>query len=120
MVPAEYFGLPGSSRSGENASRKSVPQRSPPASRIGLHSSSVVPGYVVLSSTTSWPFRRLAAIALVVSSTAVRSGSRDLSSGVGTQMMITSASRSRVKSAVASNRPASTTLRIISDGMCSM
>ena len=37
-------GLPGSTRSGENARKKSTPAVRPPASSIGLTSSSVVPG----------------------------------------------------------------------------
>ena len=49
--------LPGSSRSGENARKKSSPQRSPDSSRIPRTSSSVVPGYVVDSRTTSCPRR---------------------------------------------------------------
>ena len=61
-----YCLFPGSSRSGENARKKSVAICSlsgpcaighckPLASRIGNTSSSVVPGYVVDSSTTSCP-----------------------------------------------------------------
>ena len=60
-TPPTIFGMvlvvkarrPGSSRSGENASQKSCGHRRPLASRIGFTSSSVVPGYVVDSRTTS-------------------------------------------------------------------
>src|SRR5665213_3522871 len=48
-------GLPGSTRSGLNARNTSVPILSPAASSLGCMSSRVVPGYVVLSSTTSIP-----------------------------------------------------------------
>ena len=44
MVRVENFSLPGSSRSGEKASRKSSGQRKPLFSRMGSTSSSVVPG----------------------------------------------------------------------------
>ena len=47
--------LPGSTRSGENARKKSASAFSPPASSIGCTTSSVVPGYVVDSSMTSCP-----------------------------------------------------------------
>ncbi len=51
-------GLPGSSRSGENARKKSRPHREPARLRgAGSRISSVVPGYVVDSSTTSCPGR---------------------------------------------------------------
>jgi hypothetical protein len=53
--PATIFGIvavvnrefPGSSRSGEYARKKSVPEYRPVASRIGFTISSVVPGQVV-------------------------------------------------------------------------
>src|SRR2546425_9497613 len=45
-------------RSGENARQKSSPTFSPLSSSIGSRSSRVVPGYVVLSSTISWPERK--------------------------------------------------------------
>jgi hypothetical protein len=62
-MPPTIFGVlrspnssfPGSIRSGENARAKSRPADSPEVSRIGLTSSSVVPGYVVDSSTTREP-----------------------------------------------------------------
>src|SRR5438093_4093059 len=50
--------LPGSTRSGENARKKSSPTLSPVDSSDGSISSRVVPGYVVDSSTTSWPDRK--------------------------------------------------------------
>jgi hypothetical protein len=48
-----YCLLPGSIRSGENARAKSLPASRPPASSAGRTTSSVVPGYVVLSRMTS-------------------------------------------------------------------
>jgi len=50
-----YVGLPGSTRSGENATNTSSPTVRPLPSSRGRITSSVVPGYVVLSSTTSSP-----------------------------------------------------------------
>jgi hypothetical protein len=44
IVRHENAGFPGSSRSGLNAKKKSFPARNPDCSRIGLSSSSVVPG----------------------------------------------------------------------------
>ena len=44
IVDAEKIGLPGSSRSGLKARKKSSPIRSPPDSRIGRTTSRVVPG----------------------------------------------------------------------------
>ena len=82
---------PGSTRSGEKARWKSTPAVRPDtSSRIGANSSRVVPGYVVLSSVTSWPRRRWAASARVASLTMLRSGSRFALSGVGRQMMTAS------------------------------
>ena len=49
--------LPGSTRSGENARKKSSPTLRPVDSSAGSISSRVVPGYVVDSSTTSCPLR---------------------------------------------------------------
>src|SRR6266545_1021995 len=62
-------GLPGSSRSGEKPKKKSSPERKPVDCRIGLTTSSVVPGQVVDSRTISWPRRRYLAIVRVVVST---------------------------------------------------
>ncbi len=79
--------------------------------------SSVVPGQVVDSSTTSWPGRSRAAMARVVRSMKVMSGSRCRVSGVGTQIRMASGSSSRLKSAVASNRPARAAALSASVGM---
>ena len=53
---------------------------------MGSSTSSVVPGQVVDSSTTSWPARSQGASASAVRTTNDRSGSRSRVSGVGTQM----------------------------------
>ncbi len=55
-------GLPGSTRSGEKARKKSTPALSPVASSSGCTTSSVVPGYVVDSRITSIPGWRCSAI----------------------------------------------------------
>ena len=59
---AEKSGLPGSSRSGLYARKKSSPALRPVASRMGKTTWRVVPGYVVLSRMTSCPGRSRAAI----------------------------------------------------------
>jgi hypothetical protein len=64
--------------------------------------SRVVPGYVVDSRTTSWPSRRFWLMVRAVASMNERSGRLSSWRGVGTQMMIASASLSRLKSPVAS------------------
>jgi hypothetical protein len=64
-----YVLLPGSMRSGENASAKSFPASSPPDSSAGRTTSSVVPGYVVLSRITSWPLRRYCLISFTAETT---------------------------------------------------
>ena len=85
---------PGSTRSGENARWKSFPASRPDSrSRIGSTSPRVVPGYVVDSSTTSWPARSRLPISAAASRTIDRSGSRCLESGVGSAMRIASTSR---------------------------
>ena len=55
VLPVWNRGLPGSTRSGLNARNTSLPTVRPDCSSIGLSSSRVVPGYVVLSSTINWP-----------------------------------------------------------------
>src|SRR5439155_1441306 len=55
MLRVVNIAFPGSTRSGEKASRKSSSAFRPPASSIGCTTSSVVPGYVVDSRITSWP-----------------------------------------------------------------
>ena len=76
-IPETIFGvfcspqvwLLGSIRSGENPTWKSAPARRPdPASRIGTNTSSVVPGYVVDSSTTVAPARTCGASSRAASS----------------------------------------------------
>ena len=85
--------MPGSIRSGEKARLKSTPALSPDAfSRIGRTSSSVVPGYVVDSSTTSVPRRSSRPAVSEAARTAVRSGPSASDSGVGTQMTMVSGS----------------------------
>ena len=54
-VAQRVVGAPGSTRSGEKARLMSSPTRSPDASSSGTSRSRVVPGYVVDSSTISWP-----------------------------------------------------------------
>ena len=68
---------PGSTPLGEKARWKSVPALSPlPASRRGCTCSRVVPGYVVDSSTTSWPFWSRVAICSAAETRILKSGSR--------------------------------------------
>src|SRR5665647_1361719 len=88
----EYSLLPGSSRSGENTRNTSLPTSNPIDSRRGLISSSVVPGYVVLSKQMSWPGRRKGSIPSSDSMTNDRSGPRSRLSGVGRHRIITSVS----------------------------
>jgi hypothetical protein len=57
MLRVVKVALPGSTRSGEKARKKSRPALRPLSSSFGWTSSSVVPGYVVLSRTISWPAR---------------------------------------------------------------
>ncbi len=112
--------LAGSMRSGAKATAMSSPTCRPLDSSIGTKSSWVVPGYVVLPTTTSWPLRAR----LVISSRAramwETSGSFDLVSGVGTQTLITSQRESRLKSVVADRCPASTARAMASSGTSSM
>src|SRR6185295_10580202 len=100
------FALDGSTRSGENARKKSSPTFSPVASNIGCSSSAVVPGYVVDSSTTSMPGCRYLAICSAAATTYDMSGSLVLRNGVGTQMLTVSSSLRTEKSVVASSMPA--------------
>jgi hypothetical protein len=85
--------FPGSTRSGAYPRKKSLPTFAPVRSRIGCTISSVVPGYVVDWSTISWPARRFAATDSAAETMYWTSGVRVFESGVGTQ--IVSASRSR-------------------------
>ena len=66
----------------------------PDPTKRGSSTSSVVPGYVVDSSTTSCPGRRMRATSAAAATMCVMSGSLDLESGVGTQITMTSASPS--------------------------
>lgn len=86
---------------------KSTPTRRPPASSAGRTTSSVVPGYVVDSSTTSIPGRRWAATAATALSTAARFGAPCSVSGVGTQMTMELARAITAASAEAVNPPSS-------------
>jgi len=101
VLRIEKSRLPGSTRSGENTRKKSLPHFRPPLSRIGSTTSSVVPGYVVLSSMMSCLFLRCFNIVFAASTTYDRSGSLNFEKGVGTQMKITSAFSSSEKSAEA-------------------
>ena len=109
MLRVVNCALPGSTRSGENARKKSRPAASPFSSSMGWTTSSVVPGYVVDSRMTSCPLRIVAAQASTALTTYERSGSFVFRSGVGTQMSMTSMSPSRAMSDVARKRPALTT-----------
>src|SRR5215510_14119582 len=96
--------LPGSILSGEKARKKSFPTRKVVLSSSGSTSSAVVPGYVVLSSTMSWPACRYWRICLVADKIKEMSGSRLLLKGVGTQMLTLSTSRKKLESRVGVNR----------------
>ena len=109
---------PGSTRSGENATWKSRPATSPHSSSSGAIRSRVVPGYVVDSTTTSWPDCRTPLSARVADISGPRSGSRLAVSGVGTQMSTASQRASGCAWRVASMRSATAASR--SDGMSSM
>ena len=85
---------------------------------MGLTSSSVVPGYVVDSSTMSWPGRILGTMARAVAWMKELSGSRWRPSGVGTQMRIASQSRRRSRSVVAVKRPLLAAAATRSGPMC--
>ena len=109
---------PGRRAPGENASAKSLPASSPDSSSSGTRWSRVVPGKVVDSSTTSWPFAITPASVRAAPSSGPRSGSRFRFSGVGTQTRIASApcrSTARVVKLVRSGTACSR-----SDGMSSM
>src|SRR5690606_24510408 len=81
LVP--YLGLPGSTRSGEKARKKSSPTLSPVLSSAGSMISRVVPGYVVLSRMITCPLRSVDLIASVAATMNDTSGSLYLDSGVG-------------------------------------
>ena len=100
-----YLALPGSTRSGLKARWKSLPTLRPPRSSMGLTTSSVVPGYVVDSRTTSMSLCIRFEISLAELIIYERSGCLNLSSGVGTQMVTTSHSAMRSKSEAAERRP---------------
>ena len=92
MSRPELAGSPGLTRSGTNARSKSRPATRPlPASSVLRSGPEVVPGYVVDCRTMSWPRRSPLATNRAASRTWVRSGSRDSSIGVGTQMTTASA-----------------------------
>src|SRR6185312_16123329 len=97
--------LPGSTRSGEKQRKKSSPTCSSRFSNVGSSTSRVVPGYVVDSSTTSWPGRSASATDSVAVTTNDMSGSFVLPNGVGTQIEMTSHSPKRDMSNVASSLP---------------
>ena len=80
--------LPGSTRSGENARKKSVPAFNPLASKIGFTNSVVVPGYVVDCKIINMSFRKIDLTNLAALSIYERSGVCALSKGVGTQIKI--------------------------------
>jgi len=115
-----YIALPGSTRSGEKARKMSRPTLKPFCSNIGTRTSSVVPGYVVLSSTISMSLWMYFATCPAASTMLERSGSFVLRNGVGTQMLTVSASASAEKSEVARSSPAATASRIASEGISPM
>ena len=72
-------------RSGEYATEKSLFTTRPDVfSSIGIHISSVVPGYTVDSKITIFSLERIFPTALQASSKYVKSGRFSLSTGVGT------------------------------------
>ena len=95
---------PGSTRSGEKASEKSLPAARPDSSSMGSSRSRVVPGYDVDSSTTSCPARSTRVRAWVASTNGPRSGSRLTVSGVGTHSSTASACASGPTRVVGSSR----------------
>ncbi len=114
-----YSLLPGSRRSGENARKTSRPGVSPRFIKIGAKVSRVVPGKVVDCRMTSCPGREWLAIELAACTINERSGPPNGPRGVCTQMIATSTSLAREKSAVGTRRSVSTSLAIDSDGTCS-
>ncbi len=113
LTPPTTFGmfavvnrlLPGSTRSGENARKKSCPSTKPFASRRGCTTSSVVPGYVVLSNTISCPARRCGRTLSTAERMNEMSGSLLFRSGVGTQMIKASAAPASSNAVVAVSSP---------------
>src|SRR5690348_3987497 len=97
--------LPGSTRSGEKQRKKSSPTCSSRFSNVGSSTSRVVPGYVVDSSTTSWPGRSASATDSVAVTTNDMSGSFVLPNGLGTQIEMTSHSPKRDMSHGAAKLP---------------
>ena len=85
------MGLPGSTRSGEKATKKSWSTLSPVDDSLGSNTSRVKPGKVVLSSTTICGRRMRGNNMSAASRMKELSGSLVLLSGVGTQMITTSA-----------------------------
>ena len=108
MVAVVNFWLPGSTRSGEKARKKSSPMRNARDSTRGWMTSSVVPGYVVLSSTISWPRRRWGRSCSTAERMNEMSGSLLFRSGVGTQMTMASASAAASNEVDAVSRPLAT------------
>ena len=124
MTPPTTFGVfrivksvrPGSIRSGDIARWKSVARRQPGRLEDRSEQAEVVPGYVVDSSTTTWPGRRRSAMLAAADRMYDVSGSRFCVSGVGTQMMIAPTSRTASKSVVAPSSPSRTSGARSSDG----
>ena len=108
----------GSSRSGENATKKSLSTFNPFFSRIGTITSTVVPGYVVDSRTISWSGRTYGAIASHVRTMNDMSGSRFLLRGVGTAIRIASHSFAREKSVVDCSSPDAAAFATRATGIC--
>src|SRR5665213_1635175 len=104
----KYLGFPGSARSGEKAKKKSSSGLRPAWTRRGSSTSRVKPGKVVLSRTTNWGRVMRATIISAASMMNELSGSFVLLSGVGTQMMIASASASTAGSLELDRLPART------------
>jgi hypothetical protein len=83
----------------------SVPTIRPDSSRIGLTSSSVVPGYEVDSTITSVPGQTCDATVRVAAVSGPRSGSPSGARPVGTQMAMVSA-RARIAGSRVATKPA--------------
>ncbi len=116
VLCVKYLGLPGSTRSGENARKKSSSGLRPACTNSGSSASRVKPGNVVLSRTISCGrFIRAASIS-AASMMNELSGSLVLLSGVGTQMMMTSAAPSTSGSADPVSVPALTSGSSVDDG----
>ena len=88
MFSSLCFLSPGLIRSGEYPTLKSLPADRPDSlSRIGIHTSSVTPGYTVDSNTTTEPLLRLRPTIVPARMTGDKSGVWSWFTGVGTAIM---------------------------------